>query len=227
MTEKLIDNASLGELMTTLQSVQNDFQTGKNNIASALGNPFVGADKLDVTKTKIEKLKNTFATNLTNKNISASKTESMQSLIDKVANIKNIIKTAKSENNSVYMKPGYVSVYNSQTGDSASHASLEINSLSFRPNLVFMIAEDYYSNYTTIAFDATMNLMPNLILCTEEQYRASNRENISRYQNRIFDTDTYSNPTSAGFFINGFRTPIYIGNTSSKVTVSWFAIKYE
>ncbi|HBF6275586.1 TPA: hypothetical protein KOS81_002540 [Clostridioides difficile] len=227
MTEKLTDNASLEELMTALQSVQNDFQTGKNNMANVLGSPFLSTDKLSTTKTKIETLKNTFATNLTNKNVSASKTESMQSLIGKVASIKNILKVAKSEDNSIYLGSSYVSVYNSQTGNSASHASLEINSLSFRPNLVFMIADDSYSNYTTIAFDATMNLMPALILCTEEQYRASNRENISRYQNRIFDTDTYSNPTSAGFFVNGFRTPFYLSKTTSKVTVSWFAIKYE
>ncbi|HBG5346485.1 TPA: hypothetical protein KQG29_003938 [Clostridioides difficile] len=84
MTEKLTDNASLGELMTALQSIQTDFQGGKNNIANVLGSPFAGTDKLSSTKTRIETLKNTFATNLTNKNVSASKTESMQSLIDKV-----------------------------------------------------------------------------------------------------------------------------------------------
>ncbi|AXU49872.1 hypothetical protein [Clostridioides difficile] len=87
MTEKLTDNASLEELMTALQSVQNDFQTGKNNLASALGSPFLSTDKLSTTKTKIETLKNTFATNLTNKNVSASKTESIQNLINKILNI--------------------------------------------------------------------------------------------------------------------------------------------
>ncbi|MGS2385874.1 hypothetical protein ACVCBU_05765, partial [Clostridioides difficile] len=58
MTEKLTDNASLGELMTALQSIQTDFQGGKNNIASALGSPFIGTDKFGTTKTKIETLKN-------------------------------------------------------------------------------------------------------------------------------------------------------------------------
>ncbi|UWD50610.1 glycine-rich protein (plasmid) [Clostridioides difficile] len=47
MTEKLTDNNSLGELMTSLQSVQTDFQTGKKNIVSALGSPFVATDKFD------------------------------------------------------------------------------------------------------------------------------------------------------------------------------------
>ncbi|MCC0654833.1 hypothetical protein [Clostridioides sp. ES-S-0001-03] len=225
MTEKLTENASLGELMTTLQSIQTDFQTGKNNISSALGSPFVGTDKSGTTRTKIVTLKNAFATNLINKNVSAAGSESMQNLINKVSSIKNIIKTAKSESNYITMKSSYVLPYG-QT-DSVRRVSLEINSLSFRPNLVFMIAEGYYSNYTTIAFDATMNLMPNLILCISEEYRSSNRQNIARFQNRIFDTDTYSNSISAGFFINGFRTPIYLSDTELNATVSWFAIKYE
>ncbi|HBF7929120.1 TPA: hypothetical protein KOY26_001590 [Clostridioides difficile] len=226
MTEKLTENASLGELMTALESIQTDFQTGKNNISSALGSPFVGTDKSGTTKTKIETLKNTFAINLTNKNVSANKAESMQSLIDKVSSIKNIIKTAKSENNYISMGSSYVLPYG-QTEDSVRRVSLEINSLSFRPNLVFMTTKDSYSNYTTIAFDSTMNLMPNLILCIDEQYRPSIRQNIGRFQNHIFDTDTYSNSASAGFFTNGFRTPIYLSDTGIYTAVSWFAIKYE
>ncbi|WP_394869952.1 hypothetical protein [Clostridioides difficile] len=226
MLEKLNENASLSELITTFGNVKNELQIGKNNIASTLGNPFVGTDKLDVTKTKIETLKNAFAANLTSKNVSASKTESMQSLIGKVSSIKNILKTAKSENNYISMGSSYVLPYG-QTENSVRRVSLEINSLSFRPNLVFMTTKDSYSNYTTIAFDSTMNLMPNLILCIDEQYRPSIRQNIARFQNRIFDTDTHSNPNSAGFFTNGFRTPIYLSDTGIYTAVSWFAIKYE
>ncbi|AXU71585.1 hypothetical protein VSK93_16280 [Clostridioides difficile] len=226
MLEKLNENASLSELITTFGNVKNELQIGKNNIASTLGNPFVGTDKLDVTKTKIETLKNAFAANLTSKNVSASKIESMQSLIGKVSSIKNIIKTAKSESNYITMKSSYIFPYG-QTENSVKRIVLEINSLSFRPNLVFMIAEGYYSNYTTIAFDATMNLRPNLILCIEEQYRSSIRQNISRLQNHTHDTDTYSNLSQAGFFTNGFRIPIYLNDTSLSATVSWFAIKYE
>lgn len=226
MLEKLNENASLSELITTFGDVKNELQIGKNNIASTLGNPFVGTDKLNLTKTKIETLKNSFAANLTNKNVSANKTESMQNLIDKVSSIKNIIKIAKSENNYVSMGSSYVLPYG-QTEDSVKRVSLEINSLSFRPNLVFMTTKDNYSNYTTIAFDSTMNVMPNLILCISEEYRPSIRQYIGRFQNRIFDTDTYSNSVSAGFFTNGFRTPIYLKDTGIYAAVSWFAIKYE
>ena len=78
MLEKLNENASLSELITTFGDVKNELQISKNNIASALGSPFAGTDKLDVTKTKIETLKNTFATNLTNKNVSTAGSESKQ-----------------------------------------------------------------------------------------------------------------------------------------------------
>ncbi len=226
MTEKLTDNDSLGELMTSLQSVQTDFQTGKNNIVSALGSPFVATDKLDVTKTKIETLKNTFAANLTNKNVSASKTESIQSLIGKVSSIKNILKIAKSENSFVSMSSKYFYPYGQAEG-LVKRVVLEINSLSFRPNLVFILAKDSYSNYTTIAFDSTMNLRPDLILCINEQYRPSIRQYISRFQNNTYDTDTYSNNSATGFFTNGFRIPIDLDDTGIATTVSWFAIKYE
>lgn len=225
MTEKLTDNASLKELMTALQSVQNDFQTGKNNMANVLGSPFLSIDKLSTTKTKIETLKNTFATNLTNKNVSASKTESMQNLIDKVSSIKNIIKTAKSENNHITLKSSYVLGYG-QTENSVKRIVLEINSLSFRPNLVFFLATNSYSNYTTIAFDSTMGLMPGLILCINEEYRPSIRQYITKFQNHTHDTDTYST-SQVGFFTNGFRIPIDLNDNEENATVSWFAIKYE
>ncbi|VIB43095.1 tail fiber protein [Clostridioides difficile] len=226
MLEKLNENASLSELITTFGNVKNELQIGKNNIAGTLGNPFAGTDKLDVTKTKIETLKNAFAANLTSKNVSASKLESMQSLIGKVSSIKNIIKTAKSENNYITMKPKYILPYG-QTENSVKRIVLEINSLSFRPNLVFMLAKDSYNNYTTIAFDSTMNLMSNLILCITEEYRPSIRQYISRFQNNTHDTDTYSNNSGTGFFTNGFRIPIDLNDTEVQATVSWFAIKYE
>ncbi|MCP8368578.1 hypothetical protein [Clostridioides difficile] len=84
MTTKLTDNASLGELMTTLENVQTDFQTGKNNISSALGSPFVGTDKLGTTKTKIETLKNVLVETINFKNVSATSSETFTNLIEKV-----------------------------------------------------------------------------------------------------------------------------------------------
>ncbi|HBF9426550.1 TPA: hypothetical protein KO314_001270 [Clostridioides difficile] len=84
MTEKLTDNASLGELMTALQSIQTDFQGGKNNIASALGSPFIGTDKFGTTKTKIETLKNVLVETINSKNVSATSSETFTNLIEKV-----------------------------------------------------------------------------------------------------------------------------------------------
>lgn len=84
MTEQLTDNASLGELMTALQSAQIDFQTGKNNIASVLGNPFAGGDKTDITKTKIETLKNVLVNNLIYKGVSTSTQGSFTDLINAI-----------------------------------------------------------------------------------------------------------------------------------------------
>ncbi|VFG15318.1 Uncharacterised protein [Clostridioides difficile] len=70
MIEKLNENASLSDLITTFENVKDELQIGKNNIASTLGSPFVGTDKLSVTKTKIQTLKNTLAISLSMKNIS-------------------------------------------------------------------------------------------------------------------------------------------------------------
>ncbi|MCC0629851.1 MULTISPECIES: hypothetical protein [unclassified Clostridioides] len=85
MTEKLTDNASLGELMTALESVKNDLQIGKNNVASTLGSPFAGTDKLNVTKTKIETLKNVLVETINSKNVSATSSETFTNLIEKAS----------------------------------------------------------------------------------------------------------------------------------------------
>ena len=84
MTEKLTENASLGELMAALENVQTDFQTGKNNISSALGSPFIGTDKFGTTKTKIETLKNVLVETINSKNVSATSSETFTNLIEKV-----------------------------------------------------------------------------------------------------------------------------------------------
>ncbi|EGT3851609.1 hypothetical protein MZI42_04580 [Clostridioides difficile] len=84
MTEKLTDNASLRELMTTLQGVQTDFQNGKSNITTVLGSPFLNTDKLDITKTKIETLKSALVNNLIYKGVSASTQSSFTDLINAI-----------------------------------------------------------------------------------------------------------------------------------------------
>ncbi|MCC0678565.1 MULTISPECIES: hypothetical protein [unclassified Clostridioides] len=84
MTEKLTENASLGEIMAALQSVQTDFQTSKDNITTVLGSPFLSTDKLDITKTKTETLKSALADNLIYKGVSASTQSSFTDLINAI-----------------------------------------------------------------------------------------------------------------------------------------------
>ncbi|EGT3815746.1 TPA: hypothetical protein OXB05_002688 [Clostridioides difficile] len=84
MTEKLTNNASLRELMTTLQGVQTDFQNSKSNITTVLGSPFLNTDKLDITKTKIETLKSALVNNLIYKGVSASTQSSFTDLINAI-----------------------------------------------------------------------------------------------------------------------------------------------
>ncbi|ENY8941426.1 hypothetical protein ACHDL8_001034 [Clostridioides difficile] len=223
MTEKLTENASLGGLMTAFESIKNDLQIGKNNVASTLGIPFTGTDKLNITKTKIETLKNTFAANLTNKNVSANKTESMQNLIDKVSSIKNIIKTAKSGNNTVSLGKTYVRSY-----ENADYywtwSALTINSLAFKPNLVFMYAKNYDNEYITISFDSTMEAKPYLLLCTDRQSHPSTRTSVYQAKGVEMDVDSGS---SVGHFNNGFRLPFAYEGSGLSAEIDWFAIKYE
>lgn len=84
MIEKLNENASLSDLITTFENVKDELQIGKNNMANTLGNPFVGTDKLDVTKTKIETLKSALVNNLIYKRVSASTQSSFTDLINAI-----------------------------------------------------------------------------------------------------------------------------------------------
>ncbi|EAA0008377.1 TPA: hypothetical protein ACMVTQ_003936 [Clostridioides difficile] len=53
MTTKLTDNASLGELMTTFDSIKNDLQIEKNNIINAIGSPANINDKLSIIPSRM------------------------------------------------------------------------------------------------------------------------------------------------------------------------------
>ncbi|EGT4247986.1 tail fiber protein H [Clostridioides difficile] len=222
MLEKLNENASLSELITTFGDVKNELQISKNNIASALGSPFAGTDKLDVTKTKIETLKNTFATNLTNKNVSTAGSESMQSLIDKVSSIKNIIKTAKSGNSLLRLQKAYIENYNYE--QVWVWGAFTVDSLAFKPNLVFAQAGNSRNKYTIVSFDSSMELKSNLIFCTNSQSIPSTRYSIYHVKNREMDVD---NGSSVGHFSGGFRLPIPNEDFDSSATISWFALGYK
>ncbi|HBE8730971.1 TPA: hypothetical protein OUL15_000716 [Clostridioides difficile] len=227
MTTKLTDNASLGELMTALQSVQTDFQTGKNNLSSALGNPFVGTDKLETTKTKIETLKNSLAVNLTNKNVSANETESIQSLINKVGNIKisNYAAgtTSVVKNTSLYAKTFYL--------NSTSNPSywISITNLNFLPNVFiaeceyttsdkwnkyYVIATSYFPSSTVILTDFVLNVSFNC------EFSAStlNSGASKLYENNKRDV-----------YITGgsIRVPAFTESSSTLSSYKWYALKIQ
>ncbi|EGT4047634.1 hypothetical protein ERM65_06555 [Clostridioides difficile] len=150
MTTKLTDNASLGELMTALQSVQNDFQTGKNNIASVLGSPFVATDKLDVTKTKIQTLKNTLASNLASKNIAAQGSEALNSLIAKVTGITPIF-IAQGECTQVGEKTFQLYQVDNNTPKTCSANAISFN-LSFTPKFILVYRNAYNIDVCSFVF---------------------------------------------------------------------------
>lgn len=70
MAIKLEENAKLEEVMSTLESVENDLQAGKTNIANILGSPFTGNDRLDITKNTLSSIRSTFVSNLSKKGVS-------------------------------------------------------------------------------------------------------------------------------------------------------------
>ncbi|UDN56909.1 hypothetical protein [Clostridioides sp. ES-S-0010-02] len=131
MTEKLTDNASLRELMIAFESTKNDLQIGKNNIASTLGSPFLGTDKLNTTKTKTQTLKNTLASNITNKGIVTNSTESLQDMISKVSSIKDLRQAS-----------GTASAFKGRFYDDYYYLwSVNLPQLNFVPLVVFVYAD--------------------------------------------------------------------------------------
>ncbi|CCL16287.1 TPA: hypothetical protein ACMVTQ_003027 [Clostridioides difficile] len=131
MTEKLTDNASLRELMIAFESAKNDLQIDKNNIASTLGSPFLGTDKLDTTKTKTQTLKNTLASNITNKGIVTNSTESLQDMISKVSSIKDLRQAS-----------GTASAFKGRFYDDYYYLwSVNLPQLNFVPLVVFVYAD--------------------------------------------------------------------------------------
>ncbi|MCC0668503.1 MULTISPECIES: hypothetical protein [unclassified Clostridioides] len=150
MATKLTDNASLGELMIALQSVQTDFQTGKNNIANTLGSPFDGIDKLDVTKTKIETLKNTLVSNLTNKGVNSTNIEAFSSLINKVSNIYIPTPLFYATGECTLLRQGNCKKYADDRTMPVYYYQFELN---FSPKFIFMYnssSKSYMNTYFCI-----------------------------------------------------------------------------
>ncbi|NMS91996.1 hypothetical protein HGQ85_18955 [Clostridioides difficile] len=87
MLEKLNENASLSDLITTFENSTNELKTSKDNLTNLLGNPFYNNTKFSEFEVEMQNLMNTFKDNLKSKGINSSNTESLLSLINKVASI--------------------------------------------------------------------------------------------------------------------------------------------
>ncbi|EMJ5513756.1 DUF2433 domain-containing protein [Clostridioides difficile] len=199
MTEKLTDNASLRELITTFESTKKDLQIGKNNIANTLGNPFAGVDKLDETKTKIQTLKNTLASNITNKGIVTNSTESLQDMISKVNSIKDLRQAS-----------GNVTAYKGSYYENDSYAntwSVNLPQLSFVPLVVFV-----YASATRVSIWINSSFSKNL-------YYGKTNNVGTQLKTYYLPNLGENNPIEVPFFIYGSTDGTYIAN--------WLAIGQE
>nr|WP_109273845.1 phage tail protein [Clostridioides difficile] len=121
-----------------------------NNIASTLGSPFVGTDKLSVTKTKIQTLKNTLAISLSMKNISAQSTETLHSLISKVVGIENIF-IAQGECTQVGEKTFQLYQVDNNTPKTCSANAISFN-LAFTPKFIIVYRNAYNIDLCSFVF---------------------------------------------------------------------------
>ncbi|WP_109277963.1 hypothetical protein, partial [Clostridioides difficile] len=118
--------------------------------ASTLGSPFVGTDKLSVTKTKIQTLKNTLAISLSMKNISAQSTETLHSLISKVVGIENIF-IAQGECTQVGEKTFQLYQVDNNTPKTCSANAISFN-LAFTPKFIIVYRNAYNIDLCSFVF---------------------------------------------------------------------------
>lgn len=150
MTTKLTDNTSLGELMTTLESVQNDFQIGKNNIANVLGSPFTGNDKLETTKNTLNSIRSTFVSNLNKKGVSTVSNAPFKILAENVGKIEQ-----GNMNVPIWYKPKNILI----TAASDSYIKNDNYAAAIDKEVFFFIKYDkytmYFKKYNTITNSLT------------------------------------------------------------------------
>ncbi|MCZ1090867.1 kelch repeat-containing protein [Clostridioides difficile] len=155
MTSKLTDNASLGELMTTLESVQNDLQVGKNNIANILGSPFTGNDKLDTTKNTLNSIRSTFVSNLNKKGVSTVSNTPFKILAENVGKIEQ-----GNMNVPIWYKPKNILI----TAASDSYIRNDNYAAAIGEEVFFFIKYDkytmYFRKYNTITNSLTSLASP-------------------------------------------------------------------
>ncbi|HBG1246811.1 TPA: kelch repeat-containing protein [Clostridioides difficile] len=143
MAAKLEENAKLREMIDTLETTKNDLQTGKNDLASVLGSPFSGNNKLDVTKNTLISIQNTFVSNLNKKGVSTSSGTPFKVLAENVGKIEQ-----GNMDIPIWFKPKNYSI----AGTSISALTNESNCMAIDTDIFFLCYNKsiYFRKYNTL-----------------------------------------------------------------------------
>ena len=149
MIEKLNENASLSELITTFENSTKELKANKDNFTNLLGNPFSESTKFSEFEGKMQNLMNTFKENLKSKGINSGNTESLLSLINKVASIyiPTPIYTASGE--CTIDNKGTCKRYTISTAGDVYYVRINLN---FYPKFIVMYNSGGASKYFTTSY---------------------------------------------------------------------------
>ncbi|EGT4968524.1 hypothetical protein C4226_19590 [Clostridioides difficile] len=149
MIEKLSENASLSDLITTFENSTKELKANKDNFTNLLGNPFLESTKFSEFEGKMQNLMNTFKENLKSKGINSGNTESLLSLINKVASIyiPTPIYTASGE--CIIDSKGKCKRYTISTYGDVYYVRINLN---FYPKFVVMYNSGGASEYFTTSY---------------------------------------------------------------------------
>lgn len=167
MLEKLNENASLSDLITTFGNSTNELKTSKDNLTNLLGNPFYNNTKFSEFEVKMQNLMSTFKDNLKSKGVSSGNTESLLSLINKVASIyiPTPIYTASGECNISYS--GECKSYTLSGSSSVYFSKINLN---FYPRFILIYNTGGASKYFTTSY-----------FCSSVPFIASTVESYTTY----------------------------------------------
>ncbi|KPI46113.1 hypothetical protein KW94_20555 [Clostridioides difficile] len=149
MLEKLNENASLSDLITTFENSTNELKTSKDGLTNLLGNPFYNNTKFSEFEVKMQNLMSTFKDNLKNKGVSSGNTESLLSLINKIASIyiPTPIYTASGE--CIIDSQGRCKRYTISTYGDVYYVRINLN---FYPKFIVMYNTGGASKYFTTSY---------------------------------------------------------------------------
>lgn len=150
MATKLEENAKLREMIDALETAKDDLQTGKNNIASVLGSPFTGNDKLETTKNTLSSIQRTFVSNLNRKGVSTVSNTPFKILAENVGKIEQ-----GNMNVPIWYKPKNILI----TAASDSYIKNDNYATAIDKEVFFFIRYDkytmYFKKYNTITNSLT------------------------------------------------------------------------